>query len=225
MLSRYPPVPVHSAQLRVSTEGNGDIIDITRGVQEVVRLGRRGRGRERVRRSLHRRDRADRVRAGGVERLPGRDGPARPAAANYKHDGMPGDTNAHAHLQAAIVGPSESVPLKDGRLMTGTWQQFVCSTSTTLRGNERSWCRFVTAAPTPTPGVPELGSCELDLVDRPSLGRRQPITPAGRSLRHDRVRPHHRAVADRDAAGHHAVRAEPAVVADLDRPLPLIPAT
>ena len=27
---------VHSAQIRVSTEGNGDIIDITQGVQEVV---------------------------------------------------------------------------------------------------------------------------------------------------------------------------------------------
>ena len=27
---------VHSAQIRVSTEGNGDIIDITKGVQEVV---------------------------------------------------------------------------------------------------------------------------------------------------------------------------------------------
>ncbi len=25
-------MPVHSAQIRVSTEGNGDIIDITRGV-------------------------------------------------------------------------------------------------------------------------------------------------------------------------------------------------
>ena len=29
-------MPVHSAQIRVSTEGDGDIIDITRGVQEVV---------------------------------------------------------------------------------------------------------------------------------------------------------------------------------------------
>ena len=29
-------MPVHSAQIRVSTEGDGDIIDITPGVQEVV---------------------------------------------------------------------------------------------------------------------------------------------------------------------------------------------
>ena len=24
-----------------------------------------------------------------------------------------------------MIGPSETVPLKDGRLLTGTWQQFV----------------------------------------------------------------------------------------------------
>ena len=29
-------MPVHTAQIRVSTEGNGDIIDITQGIQEVV---------------------------------------------------------------------------------------------------------------------------------------------------------------------------------------------
>ena len=29
-------MPVHSAQIRVSTEGDGDIIDITRGIEEVV---------------------------------------------------------------------------------------------------------------------------------------------------------------------------------------------
>ena len=55
---------VHSAQIRVSTEGNGDIIDITKGVQEVVETaGHRGRHRERVRRPLDRGDHADGVRA------------------------------------------------------------------------------------------------------------------------------------------------------------------
>ena len=35
------------------------------------------------------------------------------------------DTNAHAHLRAAIIGPSESVPIVDGALGLGTWQQIV----------------------------------------------------------------------------------------------------
>ncbi len=28
-------------------------------------------------------------------------------------------------MRAAIVGPSETVPLREGRLLTGTWQQLV----------------------------------------------------------------------------------------------------
>ena len=35
------------------------------------------------------------------------------------------DTNAHSHLRAALIGPSESVPIIDGRLALGTWQQIV----------------------------------------------------------------------------------------------------
>ena len=48
-----------------------------------------------------------------------------PPSATYHHNEMQGDTNAHAHLQAAIIGPSETVPVKDGHILTGTWQQFV----------------------------------------------------------------------------------------------------
>ncbi len=48
-----------------------------------------------------------------------------PPDADYNHNRMAGDTNAHSHLQAAIVGPSETAPVKDGHLVTGTWQQFV----------------------------------------------------------------------------------------------------
>ena len=35
------------------------------------------------------------------------------------------DDNAHAHLRASLVGPSETVPLVAGRLVLGTWQQLV----------------------------------------------------------------------------------------------------
>ena len=38
---------------------------------------------------------------------------------------MAGDTNAHSHLQAAIIGPRRPRRVKDGHLHTGTWQQFV----------------------------------------------------------------------------------------------------
>jgi len=40
---------------------------------------------------------------------------------NYKHDQI--DNNAASHIKAAIIGPSETIPIKDGKLLLGTWQQ------------------------------------------------------------------------------------------------------
>ena len=48
-----------------------------------------------------------------------------PARADYAHNVRNADDNAHAHLRASIVGPSETVPLVAGRLVLGTWQQLV----------------------------------------------------------------------------------------------------
>ena len=39
---------------------------------------------------------------------------------NYKHDRI--DNNAASHIKAAIIGPSETIPIKDGKLLLGTWQ-------------------------------------------------------------------------------------------------------
>lgn len=43
-----------------------------------------------------------------------------PAHAGWLHDRV--DNNAQAHIQAAILGPGEIIPVKDGRLHLGTWQ-------------------------------------------------------------------------------------------------------
>jgi secondary thiamine-phosphate synthase enzyme len=117
---------VHSAQIRVSTEGNGDIIDITPGVQEVVDTAGIGDGLVSVF-VAH-----STAAIGLIEYEPGGVRDFRelmeqliPTDADYHHNRMAGDTNAHAHLRAAVIGPSEIVPLKDGRLQRGTWQQFV----------------------------------------------------------------------------------------------------
>lgn len=39
---------------------------------------------------------------------------------NYLHDKV--DNNAAAHIKAAIIGPSETIPIEDARLKLGTWQ-------------------------------------------------------------------------------------------------------
>jgi secondary thiamine-phosphate synthase enzyme len=38
----------------------------------------------------------------------------------WEHDKV--DDNGAAHLKAAVLGPSEAVPVRDGRLLLGTWQ-------------------------------------------------------------------------------------------------------
>jgi len=43
-----------------------------------------------------------------------------PEHAGYKHDAI--DNNAHAHIKSALLGPSKSVPIADGKLQLGRWQ-------------------------------------------------------------------------------------------------------
>jgi secondary thiamine-phosphate synthase enzyme len=43
----------------------------------------------------------------------------------YEHDRRWGDGNGYAHVRAAFFKPSLTIPLEDGRLALGTWQQIV----------------------------------------------------------------------------------------------------
>lgn len=43
----------------------------------------------------------------------------------YEHDKKWGDGNGYAHVRAALLGPSLTVPIFHGRLLLGTWQQIV----------------------------------------------------------------------------------------------------
>lgn len=48
-----------------------------------------------------------------------------PEESEYEHHKRWGDHNGAAHIKAAIVGPDLSVPLVNGELALGTWQQIV----------------------------------------------------------------------------------------------------
>ena len=48
-----------------------------------------------------------------------------PKRLDYEHHKRWGDGNGHAHVRASFVGPSLTVPLVDGQLLLGTWQQIV----------------------------------------------------------------------------------------------------
>lgn len=48
-----------------------------------------------------------------------------PMHSKYHHDDTWHDGNGYAHLRAALIGPSITVPFQEGRMQLGTWQQIV----------------------------------------------------------------------------------------------------
>jgi secondary thiamine-phosphate synthase enzyme len=46
-----------------------------------------------------------------------------PPSRDYGHEKKWHDGNGHSHLQATLLGPSLTVPIRDGWLVLGTWQQ------------------------------------------------------------------------------------------------------
>ena len=110
----------------VHTKGNTDIVDVTNEVKNLV-----------YRHSL--KDAAVFVYVAGstvsitnIEYEPGllKDLPEAldkiaPVNKEYHHDEMWHDGNGYSHLRASIVGNSTMVPLLDGALQLGQWQQIV----------------------------------------------------------------------------------------------------
>jgi secondary thiamine-phosphate synthase enzyme len=117
---------VHGGLLRMDTPGNGHIVDITDGVARVIATAEVDRGVVTVFAS------GSTVAVTTMEYEPGgvrdlQDLLERliPAQGKYEHNRLNHDTNSHAHLRAAVIGPSETIPVLDGRLTLGTWQQLV----------------------------------------------------------------------------------------------------
>lgn len=117
---------VHGGLLKVATAGDGEVVDLTDGIAAVVRQSGVQTGVAVV------------FAPGattGVTTIEFEPGAVAdlcslldrliPADAGVEHNALNGDTNGHAHLRAALVGPSESIPVVGGRLVLGTWQQIV----------------------------------------------------------------------------------------------------
>ena len=48
-----------------------------------------------------------------------------PQNGRYEHEKTWHDDNGHAHVRASLLGPSLTVPIVDGQMTLGTWQQIV----------------------------------------------------------------------------------------------------
>ncbi|MBM3667204.1 MAG: YjbQ family protein [Actinobacteria bacterium] len=120
-------MPVHSAELRLSTAGGADIVDLTGAVGEVVAAATPDeaalatafvRGSTAAISTME-------LEPGGVADLRALLDRLIPEQGDYEHNRRNHDSNSHAHQRATLIGPSEQVPVLDGRLALGTWQQLV----------------------------------------------------------------------------------------------------
>lgn len=48
-----------------------------------------------------------------------------PSNRPYHHDETWGDKNAYSHIRSALIRPFLTVPIENGKLVFGTWQQIV----------------------------------------------------------------------------------------------------
>jgi secondary thiamine-phosphate synthase enzyme len=119
-------VTVGGGMLRLQTPGNGHIADVTEGVARIVAAA----GVDRAVATVFAVGATVAVTTmeyepGGISDLQTLLERLIPTHGDYEHNRLNHDSNSHAHLRAALIGPSETIPVIDGRLALGTWQQIV----------------------------------------------------------------------------------------------------
>jgi secondary thiamine-phosphate synthase enzyme len=125
-LLRVEFMSVRNGSITLRTNAKDEIIDVTAQAQEIV-------SKSKIRNGL-----ACVFVVGStagvttVEHEPGlvsdmKDAMERlyPRDIDYEHHQRWGDGNGHSHIRASFVGPSLTVPVVDGSLQLGTWQQIV----------------------------------------------------------------------------------------------------
>lgn len=117
---------LRTTELRFSTRGDGDIVDITAEVQGAVEEAgiETGQALAFVRGSTAAVATME-FEPGGAHDLQEMLERLIPAEGDYEHNRLNHDSNSHAHQRATLIGPSEAAPVVGGRLALGTWQQLV----------------------------------------------------------------------------------------------------
>jgi len=128
----------YQQQISLSTKGHGDMHDLTEQVAALVNSSGITTG------LMHVFNVGSTAALGIIEFEPGlqQDLPAIldkliPPSRDYGHERTWHDGNGHSHLQATLLGPSLTVPVAEGKLVLGTWQQ-VFHLECDVRGRQRT---------------------------------------------------------------------------------------
>ncbi len=117
---------VVSEELHLDTEGEGDVVNITPDLGGLLNATGLRRGLLTVFVS------GSTAALTTIEFEPGLEEDLKKALNRLVPDDIPyahnktwSDGNGHSHIRASIIGPSLTIPFKDGHLTLGTWQQVV----------------------------------------------------------------------------------------------------
>jgi secondary thiamine-phosphate synthase enzyme len=128
----------YQQQISLSTKSHGDVHDLTEQVAAIASSSGIKTG------PVHVVNVGSTAALGTIEFEPGlqRDMPGIldkliPPSRNYGHEQTWHDGNGHSHLQATLLGPSLTVPIADGKLVLGTWQQ-IFHLECDVRGRKRT---------------------------------------------------------------------------------------
>jgi secondary thiamine-phosphate synthase enzyme len=115
---------VHQKEFSIRTSGQDDMHDVTEQVAAVVAASKIQIGVVNIFNI------GSTAAVGTIEFEPGlqHDLPAIlnkliPPNRSYGHEQAWHDGNGHSHLQATLLGPALTIPISEGKLLLGTWQQ------------------------------------------------------------------------------------------------------
>jgi secondary thiamine-phosphate synthase enzyme len=117
---------VLSDTIQLHSEGEGDIIDMTAQLSNIVKESKVKNGTVTIFVS------GSTAAITTIEYEPGlvHDFPEMlsrivPKDVEYEHDNTWHDGNGHSHVRSSLIGPSITIPIIHGKLTLGTWQQVV----------------------------------------------------------------------------------------------------
>jgi secondary thiamine-phosphate synthase enzyme len=119
-------IRIEGEQIDLSTTGDGDIINITSDVQSVLSKLKMKKGvvtcfipgSTALLTVIE-------YESGLIHDLPQLLEKLVPKDGKYAHNATWGDGNGFSHLRASLIGPSLSVPFREGKMTLGTWQQII----------------------------------------------------------------------------------------------------
>src|SRR5487761_522430 len=117
---------IRTETIEIRTSGEGDIVNISDRVQEVVSESgvKEGAAILFVQSSTSSLTIME-FENGLLKDIPKSLERLAPKSAQYEHDKAWHDGNGHSHVRSAVIGVSLTVPFSGGELMLGTWQQIV----------------------------------------------------------------------------------------------------